>query len=209
MLATGASTAGDIAASVAAAATVGLLIAAWIGGHIANQQLRGLRQEREDQLIAERRRRVHAHLAQLFDSDFIKMTAEAQRLFKAGKTLDDMAWQALWEQKGDEEKARILAVMNFYEIFAGEYNDTEENLVDQATADKSISILADRMWVQAAPFVRWFRKHFGVPLAFADWEQLHHTVSKTEPPDPRSPGTAAGTEPKPHVATTGEGGLQA
>ncbi len=40
MLATGASTAGDIAASVAAAATVGLLIAAWIGGHIANQQLR-------------------------------------------------------------------------------------------------------------------------------------------------------------------------
>ena len=85
--------------------------------------------------------------------------------------------------------------MNFYEIFAGEYNDTEENLVDQATADKSISILADRMWVQAAPFVGWFRKHFGVPLAFADWEQLHHTVSKTEPPDPRSPGTAAGTEP--------------
>ena len=134
MLVMGASTAGDIAASVAAAATVGLLIAAWIGGHIANQQLRGLRQEREDQLIAERRRRVHAHLAQLFDSDFVKMTAEAQRLFKAGKTLDDMAWQALWEQKGDEEKARILAVMNFYEIFAGEYNDTEENLVDQATA---------------------------------------------------------------------------
>jgi hypothetical protein len=115
ILVMGASTAGDIAASVAAAATLGLFIAAWIAGRKANQQLGELRQQREDQLLAERRRRVYAHLAQLFDSDFVKMTAEAQRLFKAGQTLDDTAWLALWESKNNEEKARILAVMNFYE----------------------------------------------------------------------------------------------
>ena len=64
-----------------------------------------------------------------------------------------MAWQALWEHKPDEEKARILTVMNFYKIFAAEYNDTD-NLIDQATADKSIPILADRMCQAASELVR-------------------------------------------------------
>jgi hypothetical protein len=202
MLAAGTSTAADIAASVAAAATVGLFIAAWAGGRTANKQLRELRDQRQDQLIAEGRRRVYAHLARLFDSDFVKMTAEAQRLFKASKTLDDTALKELWVPKRDEEKARILAVMNFYEIFAGEYNDADGNLIDKATADKAISILADRMWMQAEPFIGWFRTHFGTPLAFADWQQLHHSLSETEPADPRSPGTGVRATLNPHTATT-------
>jgi hypothetical protein len=41
--------------------------------------------------------------------------------------------------------------------------------------------------VQAAPFIGWFRKHFGVALAFADWEQLHITVSGMKLLDLRSP----------------------
>jgi hypothetical protein len=185
-----ASTASDIAASVAAAATVGLLIAAWIAGRIAKAQLGKLTDQLAEQRTAEGRRRVYAHLSQLFDSDFIEMETDAQRLFKARPVPDDAGWAALWAQKNDNEKARILAAMNFYEVVAGEYNDANDHLIDKATADKALAIIASRMWVQAKPFVDWFRSTFGVERAFADWEELHGTVSGEEQPG-AAPAAAA------------------
>jgi hypothetical protein len=185
-----ASATGDVAAIVVAIATVGLLIAASIAGWIANKQLVRLTQQLEDQRTAEGRRRVYEHLAQLFDRDFIETDTDAQRLFNTRPVPDDDTWEGLWKQKSDQEKARIVTVMNFYEVVAGEYNDDGNQLIDKATADKALTVIASRMWVQAEGFARWFRRYRSADLAYADWERLHDTVSATKAPRPAATGEA-------------------
>jgi hypothetical protein len=167
-----ASTVADIAESVGAVATVGLLLAACYAGFLANRQLGELKKQLTLQRKTEGRRRVFEHLARLFDRDFIKMDTDAQRLFKARpKNPDD--WEALWDAKSDAEKFRITAAMNFYEVVAGDYNDPKEEVLDRTTADRALAYIADAMWILAEPFVFWLRAHFANDRAFADWEQLH------------------------------------
>lgn len=173
-----ASTIGDIAASVAAVATVGLLVAASIAGVAAWRQLGGLTQQLQHQRKADGRRRVYEHLSRLFDRDFIKMDTEAQRLFRTRPAPPDAAaWKTLWDSKSESEKAKIMSTMNFYEVVAGEYNDTRQELLDKSTADKALVYIADQMWTQAEPFVRWLRTEYKEDRAYEEWEQLHLTFT--------------------------------
>jgi hypothetical protein len=128
-----ASTVADIAASVAAFATVGLFIAACYAGWVAKRQLGRLDQQLTAQRKTEGRRRVFDHLTRLFDPNFIAMDTEAQRLFRA-RPKDSDGWETLWKGKGDDEKARISAAMNFYEVVVGDYNDPKGEVLDRATA---------------------------------------------------------------------------
>lgn len=162
-------TVADIAGLIAALATAGLLVAAYIAGRIANRQLRSLGQQVELQRNTELRRRVYEHLAQLFESEFVLRASQAKRLFKA-RPEQPGGWQSLWDQKTDDEKAVITSVMNFYEVVAGEYNDS---LLDRAIAHKALIFVADATWLQARPFVKWLRTRYHVPRAYDEWERMH------------------------------------
>jgi hypothetical protein len=175
------STFAEIATAVGAASTVGLFLAACVAGRIASRQLRGLKEQVSDGRAAEGRRRVFEHLGQLFDGEFVEMETEATRLFGAKPAPPDAAaWATLWSQKSDVQKSRIMAVMNFYEVVAGEYNDPTGELLDRKTADKALSYIADAMWLRAAPFVAWLRDDFKEQRAYAEWEQLHVTFTQTQ-----------------------------
>jgi hypothetical protein len=173
-----ASTIGDVGTGVAALATLGLFLAACYAGTIAARQLAGLKEQLTDGRRAEGRRRVFDHLAQLFDHDFVEMDSEAQRLFNARpKPADGAAWETLWNQKTPEQQTKILVVMNFYEVVAGEYNDPKGELLDRSTADKALSYIASEMWLRAEPVVHLLRIRFKERLAYAEWEKLHETFS--------------------------------
>ncbi len=178
MLITFASTVADVAASLAALATVGLFIAACYAGWIANRQLNGLYIQLSEQRKTEGRRRVFEHVKQLYDRDFIKIDTEAQRLFSMRPKTPD-GWEAIWNSKTDAEKFRIAAAMNFYEVFASDYNDPEGEVLDRATADRVLAYIADDIWILAQPFVCWLRENFHNERAYVEWEQLHRTFTHT------------------------------
>ena len=165
-----------VAGLIAALATLGLLGAAIAAGVIAYEQLGGLGQQLELQRKSERRRRVHELLEHLFDVDFVKMSLEAEGLFRHPPTRPS-GWKALWEAKTDEQKSMITAIMNFYEVVASEYNDPRGDLLDKELADKALTIITDGMWQLAASFVYRLRTLPGAGEAYAEWEHLHRTVS--------------------------------
>lgn len=173
-----ASTVADIGGLIAAVATLGLLAAAIAGGVIASNQLDGLKQQLQLQRQSERRRRVHELLEHLFDVDFIKMSLEAEDLFKH-RPAHALGWKALWDAKTPEQKSMITAIMNFYEVVASEYNDPTGDLVDKALADKALTSIGDAMWLQAESFVYWLRTLAdpGTDEAYAEWEQMHKTFT--------------------------------
>ncbi|MGZ6950455.1 MAG: DUF4760 domain-containing protein [Ilumatobacteraceae bacterium] len=80
----------------------------------------------------------------------------------------------MWKAKPISEKARITAVMNFYEMVATEYNSSD--LLDKQVADRSLIPVADEMWCQAESFISWLR--LSNPRSYDEWEQMHRGFTR-------------------------------
>jgi hypothetical protein len=172
-----ASTVADLGGLIAACATVGLLIAAVIAGRIARDQVIGLRQQLTLQQRLQSQRRVYDHIERLFDRDFVLMLSTAEDLF-IEKPESPGGWEALWTARDSQQQAEVLAAMNFFEIVAGEYNDSS-GILDRAVADKGLRFIADGMWTKAKPFVLWLRGSDPAPRAFEEWQRMYDQPSNT------------------------------
>lgn len=107
------------------------------------------------------------------------MTVEVQSLFKEHARLKrgkngircKRGWNEIWTAKTDAQQTMIIAVLNFYEFVAGEYNDGGQ-LLDKSVADKFLSYVVDGVWLQAKPFVYWLREEYG-DGAYEEWERMY------------------------------------
>jgi len=161
---------GDIASWVAAAATLGLLIAAVLAGKTALDTLRAQR-------LAAQRQRVYDLLARTFDEDFIRMGILAETFFdNPPKT--PTGWARRWKATSSDEGAVIQAVMNFYEVVAGEYNT--DGVLDRQLADKALMVITYAWWKRAEPFANWVRDNRN-PQAFEEWRAASDAYEKAYP----------------------------
>jgi hypothetical protein len=152
---------GDWATAVGAAATVGILIAAvWAAVYGARNQI-------EQQRAIERRRRVYDHQATLNSRDFAEMTAEAVSFIELFRSNVPTA-VPLWQGAYPAAKMRVIAVLNFYELVAGEYNET---LLDRGIADMTLAYAAVGMWDYTYPFLAQIRREGG-EVGFEQWKEM-------------------------------------
>jgi hypothetical protein len=115
-----------------AAATWALLIAAiWAGYKAA----RGVRDQINEQRLIERRRRVFELQSVLSRADFIAINAEAVKMMDAFRS-DPSSARTEWDSLSSFRSLRILAVLNFYELVATEYN---EEFLDRVAANKNLA----------------------------------------------------------------------
>jgi hypothetical protein len=167
---------GDLSSWVAAIATLGLLVAAIVGGYTAIKTLR-------TQHLTERRRRVYDLLGRVFDEDFIGMGIVAQEFFaKPPRTA--AGWARRWSATTADKQAVIQAVMNFYEIVAGEYNAGD--LLDRDLADKALMFITYAWWKRAAPFVDWVAVHSD-SHAYEEWRAAAEAFAKAHPEADEAP----------------------
>jgi hypothetical protein len=152
---------GNWAAGLGAAATLGILVAAvWAAVY-------GVRNQIEQQRTIERRRRVYDHQATLNSRDFAEMTAEAVHfieLFRSNPATAAPSWQRAFAAV----KMRVIAVLNFYELVAGEYNET---LLDRDIANPTLAYVAVGMWDYADPFLAHLRQEGG-GVGFEQWKAM-------------------------------------
>lgn len=181
-----------------AAATTGLLIAAVRAGkkaadgvkeqievqraiderHIANQQ------------AIERQHRVLDHQAILSSRDFVEMSApgiELFRQFREDATKAKTKWQAMTVL----QQMTVLAVLNYYELVAGEYNS---DALDRPAADVNLAYATIVMWEYAAAFIDYLRA--SDPAYYAEWKYMYDQYGATilarakQGPPPRSASRA-------------------
>lgn len=180
-----------------AAATWGLLIAAiWAGSKAA----RGVRDQINEQRLIERRRRVFELQSVLSRADFIAINAEAVQMMDAFRS-DPSSARTEWDSLSSFRSLRILAVLNFYELVATEYN---EEFLDRVAANKNLAYTVVATWEYAEGFVAYLRDND--PAYFDEWKYLYDHYRQTilasarELPTSRRAGGAPGPQPSGSVA---------
>jgi hypothetical protein len=169
---------GDWATAVGAGATIGLFGAALWAGHTASSAGRtartsvttaatGIRKQIDEQRAIELRRRVYDHLSRFYSGDFTELNADLQKLLRSFES-DPSKGQAAWKAMDDHAKARILTVLNFYELVATEYN---AEFLDRDVANRHLAYIAVAMWEAARKFIAWLREKDSA--YFQDWERLY------------------------------------
>jgi hypothetical protein len=179
-----------------AAATACLLVAAiWAGnkgaagvkeqidvqrdideGHIATQQ------------AIERQHRVLDHQAILSSRDFVEMSAPGIELFRQFQQDANKA-EAEWQEMAVLQQMTILAVLNYYELVAGEYNS---DALDRQAADVNLAYATIVMWEYAAAFINYLRN--ADSAYYAEWKYMYdhygatiRTRAKEGPPRTSAP----------------------
>lgn len=185
---------GDWATAVGAAATVGILVSAvWAAFY-------GVRNQIEQQRAIERRRRVYEHQAALNGRDFAEMTAEAVQFFELFRRGAATAVPS-WQKSLIAVKMRVIAVLNFYELVASEYNAA---LLDRDIANPNLAYAAVSIWDRAEPFIAQLRREGG-EAGFEQWKEMVDrygatirqgpgppvVTSSSGPPGPIPPAAAA------------------
>jgi hypothetical protein len=151
---------GDVVGSIGALATFGLFaVAIWAAIYGAKAQI-------ELQRTIERRRRVYDHQATLNSQSFAEMTAEAIPLIRLfSKKAPNR--RSHWQSTPIRNKMRILAVFNFYELVASEYN---ASALDREAANDNLAWAAVEMWEQAKEFIDHLRAYDKASLS--QWASL-------------------------------------
>jgi hypothetical protein len=151
---------GDWATAAGAAATVGLFVAAvWAA-------IYGVKAQIEEQRGIERRRRVYDHQSVLNSRDFAEMSADADPLIQLFRS-DADAGKERWEAASDLIKARVIAVFNFYELVATEYNAA---FLDRSIANVNLAYVVVAEWEYARPFLSYLGR--GDAATYDQWAML-------------------------------------
>jgi poly-beta-hydroxyalkanoate depolymerase len=150
---------GNIAAAVAAGATVLLLIAAIWAGKTAQAQI-------AEQRRIEMRRRAYDHLGIFNSRDFTEMSAEAARVFQLFKE-EKTAHKTIWTKLSDSERTSVQTFLNFYEEIASEYN---AGFLDRTAAEPLVFVTVI-MWQRSRELAEWLRR--GDRRYLEQWERLY------------------------------------
>ena len=70
-------------------------------------------------------------------------------------------------------------MLNFYEVVAIEYNDPDDELLDKALADKTLTYLVGDVWLLAEPFVLWMRHEYGIAGAYDEWQRMYRVRTQS------------------------------
>jgi hypothetical protein len=207
-----ASTFGDWATAVAAAATIGLVLATL--GLLLAAVWAGITAKRgvDDQIDVQRgielQRRVYEHLSTFSSRDFTEITLDAGSVFDSFNA--DVATGATeWRSMTSDKRARVLTVLNFYELVATEYNS---GFLNRQAANMTVAYSAIVLWERADAFVGWLRGEDKAILA--QWAKLYrdhnHEIieaerqSREEPDRPHSANAASPHKVVHPVPPTGE-----
>ena len=171
---------GDWATLLGALATLALFATAvWAGLKAAG----GVREQISAQRAIERQRRVFDHQSTLNSREFIELSAEAADVIEMFRT-NAAEGEELWKTRMSRlEKMRVLAVLNYYELVATEYN---AEVLDRPAADTNLAYAVVVMWRYAKTFLDYLRRDD--PAYFDEWKYLwdhsrHEILSTTrEPP---------------------------
>jgi len=181
-----------------ASATAGLLIAAvWAGKKAAEGVKEQIREQRaiderhiSNQQAIERQHRVLDHQAILSSRDFVEMSAPGIALFREFRKNAKKA-ESDWTAMSVLEQLSILAVLNYYELVASEYNS---DALDRPAADVNLAYATIVMWEYAAAFIDHLRE--ADPAYYAEWKYMYDhygatilTTAKQEPPRRSAPPT--------------------
>lgn len=162
---------GDIGTWAVALATLGLLVAAVVAGKTASAQVqaaaRGVKDQIDAQRQLDRQRRVYEHLSRYYSPDFTQNSADAYALFRVFRT-SPAKGRRKWKRMSDHDRGRILAVLNFTELLASEYN---AEFLDRRLADHHLAYLALYLWEAAEPFIEWQQQTD--PALFSELKELH------------------------------------
>ena len=151
---------GGVVGGIGALATCGLLaVAIWAAVYGAKAQI-------ELQRTIERRRRVYDHQATLNSQSFAEMTAEAIPLITLFSEKAPNR-RSRWQSTPIRSKMRILAVFNFYELIASEYNTSD---LDREAANGNLAFAAVAIWEQAKEFIAYLRAND--KTALSQWARL-------------------------------------
>lgn len=158
-----------------AAATTGLLLSAiWAGKKAAagvkeqiDEQRRIDERHITNQQAIERQHRVLDHQAVLSGREFVEMTAPAIELFRLFRA-DAKTAEATWNAMSVLQQMTILAVPNYYELVAGEYNS---DALDRQSADTNLAYATIVMWEYAATFIAYLQSKD--PAYFAEWKYMY------------------------------------
>jgi hypothetical protein len=150
---------GNIAAAVAAVATVLLFVTAIWAGRTAQAQI-------AEQRRIEMRRRAYDHLGVFNSRDFAEMSAEAARVLRLFKE-EETAHKAIWAKLSDSERTSVQTFLNFYEEIATEYN---AGFLDPKAAQPLVFV-AIIMWQRSKELVEWLRR--GERRYLEQWEMLY------------------------------------
>lgn len=164
-----------------ALATIGLLVAAvWAGKKAADGVRAQITEQRtiDERHIAtqqaiERHHRVLDHQAILSSREFVEMSAPGIELFRKFQE-DAGAAVSEWKAMTVLQQMTILAVLNYYELVAGEYNS---DTLDRQTADVNLAYAAIVMWEYAAPFIDYLRSTD--PAYYAEWKHMYDHYGAT------------------------------
>ncbi len=113
---------------------------------------------------------MYEHLSRFYSRDFTELSTDLQTFLRSFAS-DPSKGRAEWEAMDPHAMARMLTVLNFYELIATEYN---ARFLDRDVANRHLAYIAVAMWEAAREFIGWLRK--ADPSYFQDWAHLyeHH-----------------------------------
>ena len=183
-----------------ATATAGLLVAAiWAGKKAAagvkdqiDVQRRIDERHIASQQAIERQRRVRDHQAVLSSRDWVEMSAPGTELFRQFRN-DAKEGVAKWEAMTVLQQMTVLAVLNYYELVAAEYN---ADALDRQAADVNLAYATIVMWEYAGAFIDHIRTE---PAYYAEWNYMYDTygaeIKARAKQGPARPGKPGGNRP--------------
>jgi hypothetical protein len=155
-----------VAGDLATAALVGTAV--WAGHKAAGEVRNQLGTQRE----LHRQQRVFELQSALNSRDFIQLTAKTNDFIDSFPT-DEADADKRWTKASNEDRMTVLAVFNFYELIATEYN---ADVIDRASADLYLSYAAVGYWNYAEPLVAYLRSQDG--SYYAEWKHLNNRYGK-------------------------------
>lgn len=164
-----------------ASATAGLLlVAVWAGKKAADGVRAQIDEQRaiDERHIAneqaiERQHRVLNHQAILSSRDFVEMSATGIALFREFQE-DAKKASSTWLAMTVLQQMTVLAVLNYYELVAGEYNS---NALDRQAADVNLAYATIVMWEYAAAFIGYLRS--ADQTYYAEWSYMYDHYGAT------------------------------
>jgi hypothetical protein len=162
---------GDWATAGVAVATLLLFATALWAGSLAKREIAEGRANVEKQIrtqhTLEAQRRVFALQSTLNSREFVEMSAKLVTVVRSFPS-DSSAGVAVWKATLDLDQMVVLAVLNFYELVASEYN---AKLLDREVADMNLAYTVVRMWDYVNKLVTSLR--LDNPAYFDEWEHLY------------------------------------
>jgi hypothetical protein len=168
---------GDWATASVAAATLLLFITALWAGFTAKSEIAEGRENVERQIRTQRtleaRRRVFDLQSTFHAREFVEMSAKLVTLVGQFSS-DRTAGEAVWKAMPDLDRMTVIAVLNFYELVASEYN---ANLLDRKVADMNLAYTVVGMWDYVRKLVTYLR--LDNATYFDEWEHLYERHGPT------------------------------